>query len=69
MIWVGSMKTHELIDHLKLSADRYGDLDVCIYVNGNVKFEIDAAEACSNRDHFLIVVGPLIADPTKQIQR
>ncbi len=51
------MKCQELIDKLVETTQRYGDLEVTIYLSRHVRFDVKSAEPCSNKDHFLIVIG------------
>lgn len=56
------MTVQQAIDQLTLIAQRYGDMDVIVYVSEKLRFEIKEISPCTNRDHALVTLGPISED-------
>jgi hypothetical protein len=56
------VKTQELIDKLVEYSQRYGDLDVIVWVSPLLRFELKDASPCTERDHVLLTLGERDAD-------
>jgi hypothetical protein len=56
------VKTQELIDKLVEYTQRYGDLDVIVWVSPILRFELKDVSPCTQRDHLLLSLGEVHVD-------
>lgn len=56
------VSAQKIIDQLIELTQKYGDLTVRIYLSPHVQYEVGSVNACTNRDHILVTLGPLVEE-------